>query len=122
MLSCNIKSDKLEYCAILIGQTVRTYNADTGVSKSTVRLSIAIVDLVLGIVLSAIVVRELNETLAIPDDIAMGQSIWRVVSQEVQVKLGIGEFQLLNDGHAEMFIKLDGRLGVFYSNPVIERM
>lgn len=94
-----------------------THNTDASVSKSAMRLGVAIVNLVLGVVLSAVVMSELDETFAVPDAVAVGQSIRRVVAQEVQIELRVREFQLLDNSHAKMFIELDGSLGVFYTDP-----
>jgi hypothetical protein len=98
-------------------QGARTYYADTSVAKSTVRLGVAIVDLVLCVILSAVVVGKLDQPLTVPDGVAMGQGVWRVVAQEVQVKLVVRELELLDDRHAKVFVEFDRGFGVLDSDP-----
>lgn len=93
------------------------YNTDASVPKSSVRLGVAVVDLVLWVILCAVVVGKLNETLTVPYAVAMGQGIRRVVAKKVQIELRVGEFQLLDYSHAKVFVELDGGLRVFDTDP-----
>lgn len=82
------------------GVAVRTYNGDTSVAKATMRLSVAGVDLILGVVFGAVVMGQLDDAFSVEDAVAVGQSFGGVVGEEVEIELGIGELQLLHNGHA----------------------
>jgi hypothetical protein len=84
-----------------------TYNTDAGVTKATVRLCIAVVDLVLRVVLRPIVVGELDESLSVGYMFPVGYRARAIVTQEVQVKLCLGKFCLLDDLHAQELVELD---------------
>lgn len=82
-------------------------DADARVAEAAVGLGVAVVDLVLGVVLGAVVVRQLDEALAVPHVAAARRGLGRVVAEEVQVKFGVGELELLDQGHAQEGVELD---------------
>jgi hypothetical protein len=92
-------------------------DADASVAEAPVRIAVAVVDLVIGVVLGAVVVRQLDKTLAIPDIVAMRRRLGRVVAQEVEVELGVRERELLEESHAEVFVELDRLLGILDADP-----
>ena len=71
------------------------------------RLCVAGIDLVLGVVLRAVVMCELDESLSVGYMFPVGYRARAVVAQEVQVKLCLGEFRLLDNFHAQELIELD---------------
>lgn len=76
-------------------------------SKPTMRLCISSVDLVLGIVFRAVVVRELDEPLSVGHMFPVRYRAGAVIAQEVQIELCLGEFGLLDDLHAQELVELD---------------
>ena len=87
-------------------------DADTRVPKASVGLDVAVVDLVGVIVLGAVVVRELDESLAVERLISVGEGLGGVVAEEVEVELEVGEGELIDEAHAEELIEFDyGYLG-----------
>lgn len=80
-------------------------NRDTGVSKSSVGLLVAVVDRVGGIILRAVVVRQFNESLPISVGLAVRHSLGAVISQEVEIKLVLRELELSNHFHANELIE-----------------
>lgn len=84
-----------------------TYNAYAGVAKPTMRLSVAGIDLVLRIILGAVVMSELDEALPVSHMFPVGHRAGAVVAQEIQIKLCLGEFCLLDDLHAQELVELN---------------
>lgn len=82
-------------------------HGDAHVPEPAMRLRVAVVDLVVGVVLGAVVVRQLDEALPVERAVALRLRARPVVPQEVQVEFGIGELQLLEHAHAEEFVELD---------------
>lgn len=80
---------------------------DTRVAKPAVRLDVAVVDLVLRVGLGAVVVGELDEPFAVPHVVAGRHGAGRVVAEEVEVELVLGEGEFLEEGHAEEGVELD---------------
>lgn len=87
-------------------------DADARVPEPAVRLRVAVVDLVLRVVLGAVVVRQLDDALAVERAAAGGPRVGRVVGQKVEVELGLGLLDLLDDLHAEGLVELDCEAGV----------
>lgn len=75
-------------------------DADAGVAETAVRVAVAVVDLVVRVVLGAVVVRQFDEALAVPELVAVRGRLRRVVAEEVQVELGVWEGELLQELHA----------------------
>lgn len=71
------------------------------------RLCVAGIDLVLGVVLRAVVMCELDESLSVGYVFPVGYRAGAIIAQEVQVKLCLGEFGLLDDLHAQELVELD---------------
>lgn len=82
-------------------------DADTRVPKASVGLDVAVVDLVGVIVLGAVVVRELDDSLAVERLISVGEGLGGVVAEEVEVELGVGEGELIDEAHAEELVEFD---------------
>jgi hypothetical protein len=82
-------------------------DADARVAEAAVRLDIAVVDLVVGIIFGAVVVGEFDEALTVEDAVPAGDGFGRVVAEEVEVELGFSKLELLEKLHAEEFIELD---------------
>ena len=90
-----------------LARGLQVVDADARVAEAAVRLDVAVVDLVLGVVLGAVVVRQLDEALAVPHVVAARRGLGRVVAEEVEVKLGVGELEFLDQGHAQEGVELD---------------
>ena len=86
---------------------LETYDTDAGMAEAPVRLSVAIVHLVLRVVLGTVVVRQLYEALSVEGAFAMRQSLGAVVAEKVQVELSIGELELLDNLHTQELIEPD---------------
>lgn len=82
-------------------------DGDAGVAKTAMGLLIAVVGLVVGIVLGAVVVSQLDDALTVKHLVAVGAGTRPIVSQEVEVELGFGKLKLTDNGHAEKFVKFD---------------
>lgn len=82
-------------------------DGDAHVAEAAMRLRIPIIHLVVGVVLRPVVVRQLDEPLPVERAVALRQSARPVVPQEVQVELGLGELQVLDQAHAEELVELD---------------
>lgn len=76
-------------------------------SETTVGFNIAIVDLVLGVVFGAVVVRQLDEAFPVPEVLPVGDGAGGVVAEEVEVEFCVGEGELLEEGEAEVVVELD---------------
>lgn len=76
-------------------------------TKATVRLGVAGVDFVFRVIFSTIVVGQLDEAFSVKDAVAVGQGLRGVVAEEIEIELGIGKFQLFNNGHPQEFVELD---------------
>jgi hypothetical protein len=79
-----------------LARGLQVVDADARVAKAAVRLDVAVVDLVLGVVLGAVVVSQLDEALAVPHVVAAGRGLGRVVAEEVEIELGVGELEFLD--------------------------
>lgn len=80
-------------------------HADASVAKSTVGLFVAIVDLEVGVVFRAVVVSELNNALSVGEVLSVGDGVGAVVGQEVEVELGFGELEVLDDLHSKELVE-----------------
>lgn len=87
--------------------SLQVLDAHAGVTKAAVRLGVAVVDPVARVVLGAVVVRQLDQALAVPQVAARRRGPGGVVAEKVQVKLGLGELELLDQGHAQERVELD---------------
>lgn len=76
-------------------------------AKATMRLCIAVVDLILGIVLRPVIMGELDESLSVGYMFSMRYRTGAIITQEVQVKFCLGKFCLLDDLHAQELVELD---------------
>lgn len=83
---------------------------DAEVPEAAVRLHVAVADRVARVILGPVVVRQLDDALAVREDVAVRRCRWRVVRQEVQVELGLGELQLLHQAQPQELVELDCRI------------
>ena len=79
---------------------------DTGVPEATVRLLVTVVYLVVGIILGSVVVSQLDETLSVKGALVVRQGLGRIIAEEVEVELVIGELELLDKAHSQELIEL----------------
>jgi hypothetical protein len=103
-----------------LARGLQVVDADARVAEAAVRLDVAVVDLVLGVVLGAVVVRQLDEALAVPHVAAARRGLGRVVAEEVEVELGVGELELLDEGQAQEGVELDCARGEFAGSWVVD--
>jgi hypothetical protein len=89
---------------------------NTGVAEATVRLLVTVVDLVVGIILGSVVMSQLDETLSVKGALVVRQGLRRIIAEEVEVELVIGELELLDKAHSQELIEFSGGLGVLDSN------
>lgn len=82
-------------------------DTDTGVTKPTMRVLVSIIDLVLGVVLSAIVVSELDETFSVKGRVSLRNGPSGVITQEVEVELVVRELELFDNAHSQEPIELN---------------
>lgn len=96
---------------------LQVVDTDAGVAEPAVRLRVTVDDLVVGVVLGAVVVGELDDALAVHKRVAVGGGLGAVVSEKVQVKLGIGVFDLVDDAHSEELVEFNCKRLDFESEP-----
>lgn len=65
-------------------------------SEALVRISVAICDFVVGIILGAVVVSELDNAFTVSPMFAMGRAVGAIKGQEVQAELCIGVINLVD--------------------------
>lgn len=94
---------------------LQVIDADAHMTKTAVGLDVAVVDLVVGVGLGAVVVRELDEALAVPEGAAGGGGVGGVVAEEVEVELGVGEGEGAQEGEAEEGVEFHWGVGVRFS-------
>lgn len=82
---------------------------DADVPEPAVRLLVAMVDGVALVRLGAVVVRQLDNALAVEGAVAVRRRRRPVVRQEVEVELRLGERQLLDQAEAQELVELDCR-------------
>lgn len=87
-------------------------DGDTDVTKALSRVLVAVVRFVRVVILRAVVVRQLDDTLSVRPVIAVRGGFWRVIGQEVEIELVIREGKLVHLRHAQVFVELDRFLGV----------
>lgn len=80
-------------------------DADARVAEAPVRLGVAVGHLVLRVRLGAVVVRELDDALAVSPVRAGGRCGRRVVGEEVQVELVLREGEVVDLLHAEELVE-----------------
>lgn len=100
----------LEFVASVLDTLARSLNvinADASVAEATVGLFVPIVDGVVGVILGAVVVRQLDDALAIGEVVSMGQSLGAVIGHEIEVELCFRVLELLNDFHAQELVEFD---------------
>lgn len=83
---------------------------DADVSEPAVRLLVSAVDRVVCVRLGPVVVRQLDDALAVRDAVPGRRRRRRVVRQEVQVELRLGELQLLDQAQSQELVELDCRI------------
>lgn len=71
-------------------------HTNAGVAEATVRLFVAGVHGIIGVVLSAVVVSQLDNTFAVHVGVAVGNGLGTVVSHKVQIKLSLRKFIFLD--------------------------
>jgi hypothetical protein len=71
------------------------------------RVRVAVRDLIVGVVLGAVVVRELDDTLAVGPVVAVRDGFGAVVCEEVEVELCVWVLDLVDELEAEEFVELD---------------
>ena len=74
-------------------------DADADVAEA-LRLAVAVVGFVVGVVLGAVVVGQLDNAFAIRPVVAVGDGARTVVSEEVKVEFVVGEGELVHELHA----------------------
>lgn len=82
-------------------------DADAGVAEAAVRLRVAVVGLEVGVILGAVVVRQLDDALAVDKRVSVRDGLRAVVRHKVEVKLGLGHLELLDEAHAEELVEFD---------------
>jgi hypothetical protein len=82
-------------------------DADACVTKTAVRLLVAVVYGIFGVILRAIIVRKLDKALSVEGSVAMGQGLGAIIAEKVQIELGVRELKLLDHTHTKKLVKLD---------------
>ena len=62
--------------------------------------------------------RELDDTFTVGPVVAVRYGARRVVGEEVEVEIVVGEFLLFDQVHAEVFVEFHGGFGVFHPSRV----
>lgn len=70
-------------------------NGDTHVSEPAMGLRVAVIHFVRRVVLGPVVVRQLDEALAVERAVPVGMCGWAVVPEEVEVEFRFGELKVL---------------------------
>lgn len=81
-------------------------------SKTFPMILVAIATLIVGVVLGAVVVRELDDAFAVGPVVRMTDGFGGIVGHEVEVEFVVRELELVDLLHAEELVELDGFLGV----------
>lgn len=82
-------------------------DGDADVAEAAVRLLVAVVDGVILVSFSAVVMRQLDNALAVERAIAVRRRRRPVVGEEVQIEFRLGERQLLDQAQAEELVEFD---------------
>jgi hypothetical protein len=77
---------------------------EANVPKAPVGLHVAVVDLVVGVVLGAVVVGQLQDSLSVPDGLAVVGRLGMVVGQVVDVELELLKLVVTKDLHAKVLL------------------
>lgn len=80
---------------------------DAEVPEPAVRLLVPVVDRVARVRLGPVVVRQLDHALAVREPVAVRRRRRPVVRQEVQVELGLGKLELLDQAQPQELVELD---------------
>ena len=84
-------------------------DGDANVAEATVRRGVAVVDCVVGVVFGAVVVGQFEDALAVGPGGGFRDGEGGGVRHEVEVELCFGLRDLLEEGHAKMFVEFDFR-------------
>jgi hypothetical protein len=80
---------------------------DADMSETFARLGVAISNLEVVILLGAIIVSKLQNTLTSSPMFTSSEAVWRVIREKVQIELGVGVLDLVDLFHAEELIVFD---------------
>ena len=87
-------------------------------SEAFVWFCVAVGDLVVWVVFSAVVVCELDDALAVSPVIAVRHRFRAVVCEEVEIELVVRVWQLVNKLHAQKLVELHTALRILDTKPV----
>lgn len=88
-------------------RSLEIVHTNAGMPKSSIRLSIASGNFVVGIVLGSVVMCQLNEAFAVAEVVGVGDCLGTVVTHEIKVEFGFGLFNLSNHLHTEVLVEFD---------------
>lgn len=91
-------------------------DANTDMAKA-LRLLVTVMRFEVGIILSAVVVGQLDDTFTIGPMVVVRDGLWAVVGEKVEIELVVGEFKLVDLLHAEELVEFDA--GLWVLDPVM---
>jgi hypothetical protein len=97
--------------------SLQVIDRDAEMSKALVRFRVAIGDLIAGVVFSAVVVRKLDDALAVGPMLSVRGGLWAVIREEVEIEFGIWILQLLDLLKPKKFIEFDTSLRILDADP-----
>ena len=89
--------------------------ADTNMTKAFARVRIAICDLEALVILGAVIVGQLQDTLTVSPVSSMGHSLGRVIGKEIQVEFRIWILDFVDLLHPKHLIVFDGSFWILYT-------
>lgn len=98
-------------------RSLNVVDRNTKVAEAFVRLGVAIVNRVVGVVFGAIVVCELNNSFAVCPVIGVRDSLGAIVCEKVEIKSGIGLLDVVDLLHAQELVELDRALRILDTDP-----